>query len=186
MKKRCLFFILFIGCCYYVAFSQNEINYLSETCVKDTTLIKIEKIEEYCLNVKSLHKVNRYIIVYVMSGRYADLSHRNYNKELQIVSLDTIVLQKRFKPFVKVNGYSYTSRIEVDKTYLFHLELSGCFPIVLGSWLHIDYYDFDDIRLPISICPLQPYKAIELKGLNYDGIHVSSEYAPDYNRDAKF
>ena len=151
-----------------MAFSQNGMSDLSDVCTKDTALVTIERIEEYFIKDKPLHKGEQNsIIVYIMSGRYADPNHKDYNEILQIVSLDTLVLQRDSKPFVKVDGRSYNSLIEVNKTYLFHLELSGCFPIVLGAWYPFDYYVFDNIRIPISICPLQPYKATELKGLNY-------------------
>lgn len=168
MKKKYLIFILLIYCCYYVAFSQNGMSDLSDVCTKDTALVTIERIEEYFIKDKPLHKDKQHIIiVYVMSGRYTDPNHKKYNEVLQIVSLDTLSLQRDIQPFVKVNCRSYNNLIEVNKTYLFHLELSGCFPIVLGAWCPFDYYVFDNIRIPISICPLQPYKAIELKGLNY-------------------
>lgn len=166
MKK--IFLVLIICCSHYTVFSQNAMSHLSDICEKDSTLIKIEKIEEYCLMDNSSHKVGQRIIVYVILGRYADSNHKRYNNVLQIVSLDTIVLQKDTKPFVKVIGHSYNNQIEENRSYLFHLELSGCLPIVLGSWYPFDYYEFNGIKIPITICPLQPYKALELNGLNYD------------------
>lgn len=182
MKRKYLIFILLICCCYHAALSQNEMSDLSDVCTKDTTIVKIERIEEYFIKDKPLRKNKQHIIVYIISGRYADPNHKNYNEVLQIVSLDTLLLQRDSKPLVKVSGHSYNSLIKENNTYLFHLELSGCFPIALGTLYPFDYYVFDNIRIPMSVCPLQPYKAIELKGLSYERKHSSADSPSVYGK----
>lgn len=172
MKRQAiiLLLLLFGG---NVVFSQNDSYVLFDSCWKDTTLIKIERIEEYSYPDRNNKLRNTHIVVYLIKSRFSNPEHKNYGESLIIASIDTIMLQKESNRLIHIEKETQNNIIKEGGTYMFHLELYGCFPIV--GHIHSKEFNVDGIRIPIRICPLQPYKAIELRGLYYKpyipGIH---------------
>lgn len=162
--------LLFVGFCLLAMstnwlYSQNNTIESQSECWKDTTLLIVDKIKEYLYVPKKNNKDGSHIVVYIIKARYADEKHKRFNTSLILVSTDTIIIHKKNKSFYCFDGINHNSTLVVGNSYLFHLELCGCLPMVLGN--APNYYDVDEIRLPVEICPLQPFLAKELNGLVY-------------------
>ena len=152
--------------------SQHDTVSLLASCRRDTAMIYIEKITEY-LYVNKIHRRDsNIIVVYIINARYADTNHYHFMEPLVIVSVDTIVTQKKYKYFYCVNSINRNKTIREGETYLFHLKLVDCLPLIGGvnGGLNPSFFVVDGIRLPVELCPLQPFKAKELLGLNYSSI----------------
>lgn len=164
MKK-----MLFVVSCLMAIFtnrlySQDSITELRLECWRDTSLLTIDKIEEYVYTPKNHKMKNHCIVVYIVKAHYAE--KKDYATSLILASTDTIGVHKSKKSFYNINRNIHNRAITEGNTYLFHLELWECLPIV-G---HVPaFFDVEGICIPIEICPLQPYKANELDGLEYTG-----------------
>lgn len=145
-------------------YSQNANTDFRSDCLRDTTMIVVDSIKEFLYMGKTNGKVLP-ILIYVIEARYDDNKHELYNKPLVLVSLDTLEIHDESVSFYKVHTTNKYNYICERKTYMFHLELYDCLPMV-GGFLP-ESFVINEISLPIQICPLQPYRAKELMGLEY-------------------
>lgn len=146
-------------------YSQSRPIETQSSCWSDTTLITIDSIADY-LYVKKQHGTGKMcMLIYIIKAHYADKAHEHYNEPLFLVSLDTIMVKKDVNNFRSIKGIGHHKSIREGEEYLFHITLYNCLPIVGG--LNVDSFDVYGIKIPIHICPLQPYRAKELIGLDY-------------------
>lgn len=165
MKKiRFILLLLVVGMCNDVL-SQNDSMDYDPRCYRETDMVKIENVEEFLYKSKKSLTDDSQIVFYVITGRYVDPQSKNYGEQIRLVSLDTISMQSETRTFTHVNGISRQNTIRIGESYRFHLRLWGCVIYQLGPIP--EFHMVEDVQLPVKICPHQPYKAMELKGLNY-------------------
>lgn len=146
-------------------YSQSRPIETQSSCWRDTTLITIDSIADYQYVNKRHGKGKKCMLIHIIKAHYADKAHEHYCEPLFLVSLDTIMLKEDVKKFRSIKGIGHHKSIHEGEEYLFHITLYNCLPIVGG--LNVDSFDVDGIMIPKQICPLQPYRAKELNGLDY-------------------
>jgi len=152
-------------------YSQSNTTELQSTCWCDTTRILIDSITEYSIISKTNEKKGIQIMLYLIKARYVEEKHNNYMTPLILVSIDTIHLQKINKSIYGINRVNSNHTIIEGHIYLFHLELYDCLPIVGG--IKPPSFEVNGMHIPLNICPLQPYRAHNLKGLEYLPINTT-------------
>lgn len=164
IKKVLLSFFSTLCLSIVSLFSQNNMFDEQWECFKDTAVLHIDKIETYLYNKNTSH-INNTIIIYIIKAHNANGKDNSYKGQQIIISIDTIKAYKTVKHFYSIKKRNCCQVIYEGSDYLFHLELYGCLPMVLG--IDLSYFNVQGLRIPLEICPLQPYKAKELNGLYY-------------------
>ena len=177
MKKALLTFFLLVIYVSNDAFSQNDSIEYDSRCYRETTTVKIENVEEFLYKDKKTRKNDSQIVFYVITGRFVEPNCRYYGEQMILVSIDTISLQPNKKGFLQIKGVSRQNTIRIGETYEFHLRLWGCVIYQLGPIP--EFYSVNGVHLPAQICPHQPFRALELKGLNYNSISQWTEDKSD-------
>lgn len=152
-------------CVYKNAFAQNDSMDYDPRCYRETTTIKIENVEEFLYKDKIARKNDTYIVFYVITGRFVEQNSKHFGEQMIMVSLDTISMQTGTKKFTHIKGVSRQNTIRIGESYKFHLRLWGCVVYQLGPIPK--FYSVEGVKLPLQICPCQPYRAMELSGLSY-------------------
>ncbi len=167
--RRILFAVLFaMYTSSNVLNAQGVSTDIDSICYHETTTIEIDSIEEFLYQRKWYRERDSTIIFYVITGRFVDQRSEHYGSKMTLVSVDTISIQPEIGRFKKIEGISREGAIRIGETYLFHLRLWRCVFFLLGT--PPKFYTVEGVRLPVQVCPHQPFKALELKGLNYTAL----------------
>ena len=165
MKKK--LFILYLLVVYVgnKALAQNDSIEYDPICYRETTMVKIENIEEFLYGNNQKKKGGNQIVFYIITGQFVESTSKYYGKQMVLVSIDTINMQSNIKNFTHIKGILRQNTIRIGETYEFHLRLWGCVIYQMGPIP--EFYTVAGVRLPVQICPHQPFRAMELNGLNY-------------------
>ena len=165
MKKIRLILLLLALYASDIVLAQSDSIDYDNICYKETTTLRIENVEEFLYANKKKRNDNIQIVVYVITAQYVEQSSKYYGKQVILVSLDTVLMQSETGDYYHVKGISRQNTIRIGESYRFHLRLWGCVLYQLGPIP--EFYTVEGLRIPVQICPYQPYKVMNLKGLSY-------------------
>ena len=160
MKKIRLILLLLALYASDIVLAQSDSIDYDNICYKETTTLRIENVEVFLYDAegKCVVSPNDYDVE-LSAGRF------NYGKQVILVSLDTVLMQSETGDYYHVKGISRQNTIRIGESYRFHLRLWGCVLYQLGPIP--EFYTVEGLRIPVQICPYQPYKVMNLKGLSY-------------------